>query len=213
MRIKYVCLHIICTRDDELLTMKKILQILPIQFILPLFVIGGILAGLGAYTVYMSRAYSYLSDSPDACINCHTMTPYYATWQHSVHAQWATCNDCHVPHDNVLEKYAFKAKDGLYHAAVFTLRKEPIAIRPREESYRVIMDNCIRCHTDLNTAMVKTGLQCYKDVQDGNAKACWDCHRDVVHGTMSSIVSAPNALVPLPKSPVPEWLKKQMNKK
>jgi len=192
--------------------MKKLLDYIPRQFILPLFIIGGVFAGLGIYTIYMSRAFSYLSDSPEACINCHIMTPYYATWEHSSHAQWATCNDCHVPHDNIVEKYAFKAVDGLYHAAVFTARKEPIAIRAREASSTVIMDNCIRCHADLNRELVNTGFTCYKDVQDGNAKACWDCHRDVIHGTQSSIVSAPNAIVPLPKSPIPDWLKKQMKK-
>lgn len=190
--------------------MKKLLDYIPRQFILPLFIIGGVFAGLGVYTIYMSRAFSYLSDKPEACINCHIMTPYYATWEHSSHAQWATCNDCHVPHDNIVEKYAFKAVDGLYHAAVFTARKEPIAIRAREASSTVIMDNCIRCHTELNTELVKTGLMCYEDVKDGNAKACWDCHRDVVHGTASSILAAPNAIAPLPKSPIPDWLKKQM---
>lgn len=192
--------------------MKKLLQTLPRQFILPLFIAGGIIAGLAVYTIYMSRAFSYLSDKPEACINCHIMTPYYATWEHSSHAQWTNCNDCHVPHDNVINKYAFKAMDGLYHAAIFTARKEPIAIRARSASSGVIMENCIRCHTELNTELVKTGFKCYSDVEKGNAKACWDCHRDVVHGKESSIVSAPNAIVPLPKSPVPEWLKNQMNK-
>lgn len=193
--------------------MKKFLNLLPSQFILPLFIVAGIVAGLGAYTFYMSRSYSYLSDDPSACINCHIMTPFYASWQHSAHAQWTTCNDCHVPHDNVFKKYAFKAKDGLYHAAVFTMNAEPMAIRPRTESYEVIMDNCIRCHGDLNTSIVNTGLACYKDVEQGNAKACWDCHRDVVHGTISNLASTPNAIVPLPESPVPDWLKKQMVKK
>ena len=192
--------------------MKKFLTHIPNQFILLIFVVGGVIVGLGGYTFYMSRAYSYLSDDPSACINCHIMTPYYQSWNHSSHMQWATCNDCHVPHDNIVEKYAFKAVDGLYHAAVFTARKEPIAIRAREASSTVIMDNCIRCHADLNRELVNTGFTCYKDVQDGNAKACWDCHRDVIHGTQSSIVSAPNAIVPLPKSPIPDWLKKQMKK-
>lgn len=192
--------------------MRKLLRNIPQQFILPIFVLGGIIAGLGVYTMYMSRAFSYLSDKPEACINCHIMTPYYSSWQHSAHANWTTCNDCHVPHNNVIEKYAFKAKDGLYHAAVFTARKEPIAIRAREGSSEVIMQNCIRCHTDLNTAMVKTGFHDFKDVEKGEAKACWDCHREVAHGPESSILSAPNAIVPLPKSPIPEWLKKQMQK-
>ncbi|MEN9918168.1 MAG: cytochrome c nitrite reductase small subunit [Bacteroidota bacterium] len=192
--------------------MKKLLKHIPTQFVLPLFIMAGIIAGLGGYTIYMSRAYSYLSDDPKACINCHIMSSYYQSWDHSSHAQWATCNDCHVPHDNVFNKYLFKAKDGLYHAAVFTMKAEPQVIRPREESYEVIMNNCIRCHTELNTEFVKTGMACYADVKSGEAKACWDCHRDVPHGTMSNIGSSPNAIVPLPASPVPDWLKNKMKK-
>lgn len=184
---------------------------LPTHWLAPAILLGGIVAGLGLYTLYMSRVHSYLSDDPSACVNCHIMTPYHQSWRHSAHAQWATCNDCHVPHDNVFKKYAFKAKDGLYHAAVFTLRAEPMAIRPRLESYQVIMDNCIRCHTQLNTAFVKTGMIHYADVEKGQGKACWDCHREVPHGRISSIASTPNApLTPLPKSPVPDWLKKAM---
>lgn len=193
--------------------MKKLLSHIPNQFILPLFIVGGIIAGLGGYTVYMSRAHSYLSDDPSACINCHIMTPYYQSWDHSSHAQWATCNDCHVPQDNMLKGYAFKAKDGLYHAAIFTLRAEPQAIRPRDESYEVIMNNCIRCHTELNTEFVNTGMISYCDVKEGKGKACWDCHVNVPHTKISSLSASPNAIVPLPESPVPEWLKERMKNK
>lgn len=192
--------------------MKKLLSHISNQFILPLFIVGGIIAGLGGYTIYMSRAHSYLSDDPAACINCHIMTPYYQSWDHSSHAQWATCNDCHVPQDNALNGYAFKAKDGLYHAAVFTVRKEPQAIRPRDESYGVIMNNCIRCHTELNTEFVKTGMISYTEVKEGKGKACWDCHTEVPHTKISSLSASPNAIVPLPESPVPDWLKKRMEK-
>lgn len=193
--------------------MKKLLNIIPGYFVLPLFIIGGILAGLGVYTVYMSRAHTYLSDEPSACINCHIMTPYYQSWQHSSHSQWANCNDCHVPHTNIASKYAFKAMDGLYHAAVFTLRAEPLVIRPRDASSGVIMENCIRCHTQLNTEFVKTGMIEFAQVKEGAGKACWDCHRNVPHTVISNITSSPNVVAPLPESPVPAWLKKIMENK
>ncbi len=192
--------------------MKKFLSQIPQQFILPLFILGGVIVGLGGYSVYMSRAYSYLSDDPAACINCHIMTPYYQSWNHSSHAQWATCNDCHVPHNNIISKYAFKAKDGLYHSAVFTAKAEPQVIRPRDESYGVIMNNCIRCHTQLNTEFVKTGMIEYCEVKEGKGKACWDCHTQVPHSKVSNLSSSPNAIVPLPASPVPDWLKNKMKK-
>ncbi len=192
--------------------MKKILSHIPTKMILPFFIAGGILAGLGIYTIYMSRAHSYLSDDPAACVNCHIMTPYYQSWDNSSHALWATCNDCHVPHENIAEKYAFKAMDGLYHAAVFSVKGEPQVIRPRDASYEVIMNNCIRCHTQLNTEFVKTGMISYTDVKEGKGKACWDCHTQVPHTKVSNLGSSTNAIVPLPESPVPDWLKKMIKK-
>ena len=192
--------------------MKKILRYIPNQFILPMFIVGGILAGLGGYVFYVSRAYSYLSDDPSTCINCHVMIPFYESWKHSSHAPWTTCNDCHVPQDNVFNQYAFKAKDGLYHAAVFTAKAEPQAIRPRDASYRVIMENCVRCHTQLNTEFVKTGMISYADVKEGKGKACWDCHAQVPHTKVSNLSASPHAIVPLPKSPVPDWLKQRMKR-
>lgn len=187
--------------------MKKLLSLLPNWLILPSFLIGGIIAGLGSYSVYMSRAHSYLSDEPEACINCHIMSSYYDTWQHSSHRNYAHCNDCHVPQNNVISKFYFKAADGLYHSAVFTAHAEPQSIRPRDPSYTVIMNNCIRCHEHLNTAMVNTGRINFKDTKKGMGKACWDCHTDIPHNKVSNISSSPNSLAPMPKSPVPSWLK------
>ena len=128
------------------------------------------------------------------------MSSYYATWSHSSHAMRATCNDCHVPHPSVIAKYYFKAKDGLYHAAVFTAHAEPQVLRPRTASATVIMNNCIRCHTQLNTEFVKTGMVSYVDTLNGNGKACWTCHTQVPHTKVSNLSSTPNAIVPLPGS-------------
>ena len=193
--------------------MRKLLNKLPASFILPLFIIGGVICGLGGYLLYISRAYTYMTDNPSACINCHIMTPYYQSWMHSSHSQWTTCNDCHLPQDNVFNKYAFKAVDGLYHSAVFTLKGEPQVIRARDASSKVIMNNCIRCHTQLNTEFVNTGMIEYVQVQNGEGKACWDCHREVPHTVVSNLSSSPNVIAPMPQSPVPTWLKEKMKQK
>lgn len=184
----------------------------PRQLIVPTVILLGVVVGFVAYLFYMSRMTSYLTDDPSACVNCHIMAPYYQSWQKSSHQPWTTCNDCHVPQDNIFKGYAFKAKDGLYHAAVFTLKAEPQVIRPRAASYGAIMDNCIRCHTQLNTEFVKTGMVKYAQVESGEARACWDCHREVPHGMISNLSMSPNAIVPLPESPVPSWLKEMMKK-
>lgn len=170
-------------------------------------VLAGIISGTGIFTLYIARVHSYLSDDPATCVNCHIMAPYYATWSHSAHSRNATCNDCHVPHDSFARKWFFKGKDGLRHAAIFTMKGERQVIQAVDESAAVIMQNCIRCHTQLNTVFVSTGKVTHEMVKAGQGKACWDCHREVPHGGSNSLSSTPAALAPYPKSDVPQWLK------
>jgi len=167
----------------------------------------GIICGLGGYTMYAARFASYLSDDPSTCVNCHIMAPYYASWSHSSHSRNTTCNDCHVPHENTVRKWFFKGMDGTRHASVFMMKKEPQVIQAIDKSATVIMNNCIRCHKQLNTEFVKTGRINFMMAKAGEGKACWDCHREVPHGK-NSLSSTPNSLVPYPKTIVPEWLKK-----
>ena len=147
-----------------------------------LLCLAGVFVGAGCLFLYMLRFTTYLGDDPSACVNCHIMQPYYATWNHSSHGRGegavATCNDCHVPHENMARKYAFKGLDGMKH------------------------------HTELTTEMVKLGKMDFKMTQDGEGKACWDCHRDVPHGGKNSLSATVDAKVPFPESPVPEWLQK-----
>ena len=152
--------------------------------------------------MYLLRAHTYLGDDPSACVNCHIMAPYYATWFHSSHSRDATCNDCHVPHENAVKKWTFKGMDGIKHVAAFLTKSEPQVIKAHAASSEVIM----------NTEFVKTGKIDYMMSQVGEGKACWDCHRDVPHGGKNSLSATPNALVPYPESPVPEWLQKMLKK-
>ena len=176
-----------------------------------LLVTGGIVMGLVGLFMYMLRMHTYIiGDDPAACVNCHIMSPYYATWSHSSHGRDATCNDCHVPHQNLFMKYFFKGKDGMKHVAYFITHSEHQAINAEDASAQVIMDNCIRCHTQLNREFVTTGRIDYMMAKRGEGKACWDCHREVPHGGVNSLSSTPYAetQVPLPSSPVPEWLQR-----
>jgi len=119
---------------------RDILQFLrpPKRWNLPVILVIGLFCGVGLMTVHISRASSYLSDEPATCVNCHIMAPQYATWQHSSHSRVATCNDCHVPHDNFFRKYAYKAKDGSRHAFMFTFRMEPQVIRMHQPGKNVV---------------------------------------------------------------------------
>ena len=182
---------------------KKLIP--PPQWRFPVIIILGIFVGLSIYSFYVSKAHSYLSDNPQTCINCHIMVPQYATWNHSSHREIAHCNDCHVPHDNFFSHYYFKAKDGLRHATIFTLRAEPQVIHIKEAGINVVQQNCIRCHEDLikNAALQVNHPDFHTDRE---SRLCWDCHKETPHGTVNSLSVTPNARAPLPESPVPEWL-------
>ncbi len=183
---------------------KKLIP--PQSWRLPVAISLGVLVGLGIYMYKASNAISYLSDDPETCINCHVMVPQYATWNHSSHREHATCNDCHVPHNNALSKYAFKAQDGLRHATWFTMRWEPEVIKIKEAGIEVVQNNCKRCHANVNEN-VATSKVSLEDVHADNGKLCWECHREVPHGRVHSLSSTPDAFIPEKKSTTPEWLK------
>lgn len=184
--------------------MKKLLHrfIPPPFWRIPVIIALGIFTGSAFYIFYVSNASSYLSDNPQTCVNCHVMTPQFATWSHSSHREVANCNDCHVPHTSMLSHYYFKAKDGLRHATIFTMRMEPQVIFIKEAGVDVVQKNCVRCHSQLFTGRDVSEYQKnhYPD------RLCWECHRETPHGRVNSLSSVPNAKVPLLESPVPEWI-------
>ena len=188
--------------------MKRLISffIPPPQWRLPVTMLLGVFVGLACLLFYISNAVSYMSDDPLTCVNCHVMIPQYATWQHGSHGRVTTCNDCHVPQDNVFRTYAFKASDGMRHATMFTLRLEPQVIQIKEAGVGVVQENCIRCHSDLVhkvSANEVTGMS----ASAGEGLLCWDCHREVPHGRVNSLASTPYARVPIPGSVTPTWLR------
>jgi cytochrome c nitrite reductase small subunit len=177
----------------------------PRGWMVPVIVTAGTFCGFGLVILHIANATSYLSDDPRACVNCHIMAPQYATWQRGSHGRVATCNDCHVPHDNFVRHYFFKASDGGRHSYMFTFRLEPQVIQMHEPGVRVVQQNCIRCHQD---QMHKTSLPevTGKMALQGEGKLCWDCHRETPHGTVRGLASAPDARVPLVTPIMPEWM-------
>jgi cytochrome c nitrite reductase small subunit len=139
----------------------------------------GMFGGAAGYTAHYAHATSYLSDDPKACINCHIMNDQYNSWSSSPHHARATCNDCHVPHDSVVAKYAVKAEHGYRHSKGFTLQDfhEPIQIT--KSSRDVVIDNCVRCH-DAMTHDIRFAAQGGK--QDRTSVDCIHCHASVAHG-------------------------------
>jgi cytochrome c nitrite reductase small subunit len=187
--------------------MRRIIQFLtpPLKWRILAIVLSGFFTGFFIYIIFISKAVSYISDDPKACVNCHIMSPEYATWNHSSHRKACTCNDCHVPHDNFFVKYIYKAKDGMKHAMYFTLRLEPQVILLEEEGQEVVHKNCLRCHKKLFTNNpVFTIIQVQPRIFEN--RRCWACHVEVPHGKILSLSSVPYARVPLPSSPIPDWL-------
>jgi len=178
----------------------------PLKWRIPVAMALGTFFGLGLTVIYISRAYSYVSEAPEVCMNCHIMAPEYATWQKSSHRD-ATCLDCHVPHDNFIRQYWFKGQDGMRHAFMFTFRMEPHVIRVHEPGMTVIQENCIRCHAFTVQEVSAREITLAKH-QRGEGKLCWDCHRGVPHGTVHSLASVPHARVPKLTPITPEWLEK-----
>ncbi|MDG1804011.1 cytochrome c nitrite reductase small subunit [Flavicella sp.] len=193
--------------------MSKLLRLIipPKEWRTPVVILLGAIFGLTLYAMIESKAVSYLSDDPKTCVNCHVMTPQYTTWLNSSHREWATCNDCHVPQDNVFNKYLFKAKDGMYHGYVFTTRGEPEVIRMKEAGVEVVHNNCIRCHQD---QVVDAKLEGTVDNHKANMtdRKCWECHKEVPHGKIHSLSSVKYyGKVPQEhQETVPGWLKKYM---
>ena len=183
-----------------------------IQYILPppkwrfsVIVILGIFAGLVIHILNISNAVSYLSDDPKTCVNCHVMYPEYATWERGSHGRVTTCNDCHVPQDNVVRKYMFKASDGLRHATMFTFRMEPQVIRIKDAGRNVVQENCIRCHANFLHPIALRSMGA-ESIDDNSDRVCWDCHRETPHGKVHSLSSAANIIRPDVNTVVPEWI-------
>ena len=136
----------------------------------------GVLVGLGAFTFHYAEGFSYFSDDPRACANCHVMIDHYDSWQKSSHHATATCVDCHLPHGGTAE-YVEKARNGFLHSKAFTLESfhEPIMISPANA--RTLHDNCLRCHQDLVGGIVAP------DPHGAASLDCVRCHSAVGHGS------------------------------
>ena len=136
-------------------------------------VVAGIAAGLGGYTFVYARGYSYLTNDPEACVNCHIMREHFDGWSRSSHHAVAVCNDCHAP-AGLVRKLWVKGENGFWHSYAFTSGRfhEPIQIRAKNT--RVAEESCRRCHAEIVEAM------------DGphrlsGALSCVRCHGAVGH--------------------------------
>jgi cytochrome c nitrite reductase small subunit len=134
----------------------------------------GTVTGIGGYTFVYAKGYSYLSNDPAACANCHVMNEQFDGWNHGSHRAVATCNDCHTP-SSLIPKYATKAKNGFWHSFYFTTGHFPEPIRITEGNRRVTEGACRACHADIVHAIDPA------HARQEDATECIRCHRDVGH--------------------------------
>lgn len=108
----------------------------------------GLAAGLAAFTFGYAKGYSYLTNDPRACANCHVMTEHFDAWTKSSHRAAAVCNDCHTPH-TLVGKYVTKARNGFWHSFYFTTGRFPDPLRITEGNRRITERTCRDCHADI----------------------------------------------------------------
>ena len=134
--------------------------------------LAGAFLGIALFTFRYARGGSYLTDDPQACVNCHVMRDQFDGWRKSSHHRAAVCNDCHTP-PGFIPKYFTKALNGVHHSWAFTTGHFPENIEITERNARVTNSACIKCHEELTVAL--RGVHASGEVQ------CTACHRNVGH--------------------------------
>jgi cytochrome c nitrite reductase small subunit len=134
-------------------------------------IVGG-LFGMGTFTFIYAEGYSYFSNNPDACVNCHVMRDVYDRWNHSSHKAVAVCNDCHSPH-RYPDAYVIKGINGWNHSVAFTTMDFPEPIQITQMNREVALENCTYCHGDF-----VVGIESHASEDPSN---CLRCHAGVGH--------------------------------
>lgn len=156
----------------------------------------GALFGLGGFTFDYANGTSYLSNNPNACANCHVMQEHLDAWTKSSHGKFATCNDCHAPHD-LVGKYYCKARNGLFHSLAFTTGDFPDRILMHDYNRSVVEQSCRDCHSNLvdsitggsemadtvATAGVSASGASVHASLNTDGVSCLHCHASVGHDT------------------------------
>ena len=133
----------------------------------------GIAAAVGGYTFIYARGYSYMTNDPEACANCHIMEDHFRAWSRSSHHAVAVCNDCHTP-PGLIPKYAVKAINGFNHSLAFTTGRFPEPLRITRRNAEVTEKACRKCHGDIVLAIESPHPR-------GEQLSCIRCHSAVGH--------------------------------
>ncbi|MDR0488635.1 MAG: cytochrome c nitrite reductase small subunit [Propionibacteriaceae bacterium] len=137
--------------------------------------LSGTAIGIAIFGIGYSGLPSYFGSNPETCAQCHVMQDHYDAWSRGSHANVATCNDCHLPHDNIIRQYGVKAEDGVLHALAFTTGSYPENIVIRDKSRAIANELCLNCH-DMMTFPMR-----YTVGVTGEDPQCTHCHSTIGH--------------------------------
>jgi cytochrome c nitrite reductase small subunit len=149
------------------------MNIMSRNFLIVLGIAIGLVIGIGTYTFIYAKGYSYFTNDPSACDNCHVMNQQYDGWVKSSHHAVAVCNDCHTP-EGLVGKYYTKASNGFWHSFYFTTGWFPDNIQITQRNIDVTETACSKCHQDIIRKMNSS----HKPEENNS---CISCHRSVGH--------------------------------
>lgn len=153
-------------------------------YLLIALLIGGA-AGIGTFTFGYANGASYLKADSKSCANCHVMQGHFDAWVKSSHGKFASCNDCHAPHDSVVSAYYCKARNGFFHSLAFTTGDFAENLQITDYNRKVTEQACRKCHADLvhQIDILAVGELDKDDVNRLESNACIRCHSTVGHDT------------------------------
>jgi cytochrome c nitrite reductase small subunit len=146
------------------------------RWLIVIALIAGITTGVGAYTFVYARGYSYVTNDPLACANCHIMRGHYDAWTRASHRAVAVCNDCHTP-PGLIPKYITKAQNGFWHSFYFTTGRFPDPIRMTPRNHEVTEMACRKCHAEITAAIDPAHMT----TAQPRGLSCTQCHNEVGH--------------------------------
>ncbi len=144
----------------------------PLWFV-GILLLSAIPVGIGLYLFIYAKGYSYLTNDPQTCMNCHVMRDQFSSWNKASHHTIASCQDCHMS-GSLPNKIKIKISNGFWHSWAFTTVrfKEPIQIKLH--NLKIVENSCLSCHDALLKAS-NMGEHQNKNI------SCLQCHRDVGH--------------------------------
>lgn len=158
---------------------------------LSLLLVTGVAVGIAfSFGVY---EIAERTDSANFCGSCHAMKPFVASFQAQVHGgnnQFgfsSKCNDCHLPHNNVLNYLSVKAITGVNDVWVNTFNdasKIDWIEKLKYPSHYVYDSGCMECHGNLQAKSLsnpRAFLPHRGYFAKTTEKTCADCHNDVGH--------------------------------